>query len=443
MMRITFWVFAALYTAGGLAAQSPPVAPPATPAGPAAPVNPARVRQVGADVGTLAADAWQGRKVCSPGGDSARAWLTAWLRRLRIAPAFDGAGYDQRWTLGSTTATRQAGVAGCAATNLVGVLRGAGPLATQTVIVGAHYDHLGTGPFASRTPQDSGRPHNGADDNASGTAAVLEIARLLVEERRSGRVRNARTVVFVLFDAEEEGALGSVWFAGNPAPQPLDSAIAMLNFDMVGRLRNNRLLVLGARSATEWAALLDSVNAGAAFDMRASGDGWGPSDHASFFARKRPVLHFFTDLHEEYHGSRDDAELIAADGIVRIADFAADLTRRLMVRPAMLTFVDAPPPAPPAAAASGRARPSLGTIPDMSDEPGGVRLSGVRSGSAADSAGMRQGDILIGIGEHAIANLQDFQNALMAHEAGQRVEIRWRRGEQIMRATVTLGGRAN
>jgi len=435
MIRITIGVAAALVSATGLPAQT---------------ATSARARQVAADVRTLSADGWQGRKVCSPGNDSARTWLAARLRRIGVAPAFDGASHAQSWTLGSTTATRQAGVAGCTASNVVGVLRGVGPLSGQTVILGAHFDHLGTGPFASRTPQDSGQPHNGADDNASGTAAVLEIARLLAEERRAAVVRNARTVVFVFFDAEEEGALGSVYFAENPVPQPLDSAIAMLNFDMVGRLRNNRLLAFGARSATEWTALLDSLNAGgggggggAGFDLRASGDGWGPSDHASFFARQRPVLHFFTDLHEEYHGSRDDAPLIDADGIVRIADFAAALTRRLMVRPAMLTFVDAPPPAPPAAAAaaSGRPRPSLGTIPDMSDEPGGVRLSGVRAGSAADSAGMRQGDILIGLGEHTIANLQDFQNALMAHEAGQRVEVRWQRGDQVMRATVLLGGR--
>ncbi len=431
MMRITFCVAAALVSGTGLPAQT---------------ATSARARQVAADIRTLSADIWQGRKVCSPGNDSARAWLAARLRRIGLAPAFDGASYAQSWTLGSTTATRQAGVAGCTASNVVGVLRGVGPLAGQTVILGAHFDHLGTGPFASRTPQDSGQPHNGADDNASGTAAVLEIARLLARERRAAAVRSARTVVFVFFDAEEEGALGSVHFAENPVLQPLDSAVAMLNFDMVGRLRNNRLLAFGARSATEWTALLDSLNAGAGFDLRASGDGWGPSDHASFFARQRPVLHFFTDLHDEYHGSRDDAELIDADGIVRIADVAAALTRRLMVRPAMLTFVDAPRPTPPAAAAaagSGRPRPSLGTIPDMSDEPGGVRLSGVRAGSAADSAGMRQGDVLIGIGEHAILNLQDFQDALMAHEAGQRVEVRWRRGEQIMRATVTLGGRAN
>jgi Zn-dependent M28 family amino/carboxypeptidase len=399
-----------------------------------------RQARVAADVATLASDRWEGRRACTAGNDSAAHYIVDRLRAAGLRPGGEGGGYFQAWTIGTTSGTIQAAVAGCRVSNVVALLPGTGPLASQALVLGAHFDHLGTLRFGSLAA-DSGRIHNGADDNASGTAALLEIGRVLAAERRSAIIRNARTLVFVFFNAEEQGVLGSTYYAANPAT-PMDSTIAMLNFDMVGRMRENRVMVLGARTAVEWPALLDSVNARAGLDMRASGDGWGASDHASFTARRRPVLHFFTDLHEDYHRPSDDADRINAEGILRIADFAADVARRLMVRPSALTWVDVPRPQQ-SAGVSGRPRPSLGTIPDMSDEPGGVRLTGVRAGSPADSAGMREGDILVGLGEHEIANLQDFQNALMAHEAGQRTELRWRRGEVLMRFIVILGGRAN
>jgi aminopeptidase N len=398
-----------------------------------------RARRVAADVRTLASDAWTGRKVCTPGNDSAAAFIAAELRRLRLRPMGDSGTWYQNWTVGNTTGTRQAGIAGCAARNVVAAIPGRGALASQVVILGAHFDHLGVGGFGSASA-DSVSVHNGADDNASGTAALLDITRGLARLAQQRDTRPRRTIIVGWWNAEEQGILGSTYFA-NSMPVPAESVMAYLNFDMVGRLRNGRLIALGVRTAEEWQALLDSANATVRLDLRASGDGWGPSDHAAFTPKRIPVLHFFTDLHEDYHRPGDDAERINADGIVQVADLGADLARRLAYRPQRLTYVDVPPPAPPVAATSGRPRPSLGTIPDMTDEPGGVRLSGVRGGSPADSAGMREGDILIGIGEHAIANLQDFQNALMAHAAGDRVELRWRRGDEVMRFVVVLGGR--
>lgn len=397
-----------------------------------------RARIVAADVQILAADSLSGRKTCQPGTETAAGYLAAQLRGARAQPAGDSGTYLQHWTVGNTAGTRQAGVAGCTTANVLATIPGRGSLAGQYVIVGAHFDHLGTGRFGSLAP-DSGQVHNGADDNASGSAAVLELARLAAEGRMLRDQRPRRAVVFALWSGEEEGSLGSAYYAQH-LPVPRDSVVAYLNFDMVGRLRNGKLIVLGVRTATEWPALLDSVNSAAHLDVRGSGDGWGPSDHASFYAQRLPVLHFFTDLHEDYHRPSDDADRINADGIVQVADFAAALIRRLDALP-RLTFVDVPPPAPTTSASGNRPRPSLGTIPDMSDEPGGVRLSGVRTGSPADSAGLRAGDILVGLGDATIANLQDFQDALMAHGAGDRVEIRYKRGDQIVRVMVTLGGR--
>ena len=386
------------------------------------------------DVRYLASDALEGRLVGTPGNESAAVYIARELRSLGLRPGGDSGTFFQRWTIASTTASRAAGVADRRARNVVAVLPGADRrLRGQAVVVGAHFDHLGIGRYGDPGPDTTATLHNGADDNASGTAAVLEMARLLTR----GRPRPTRTVVFVLFDAEEEGSLGSAWYADHPAV-PMDSTIAMVNLDMVGRMQNRRLLALGVLSATEWRPLLDSVNAPYQLDVRASGDGWGASDHASFFSHKRPVLHFFTDVHTDYHRAGDDWDQINADGIADVASLTSDLVRRLAARPGPLTFVDAAPPAP---VASTGARPSLGTIPDMASEPGGVLLQGVRAGSPAEAAGIRAGDVLIGMGQFTIANLQDFQNALSSFHAGDRVEIRVRRGDQTLTFPTVLGGR--
>jgi hypothetical protein len=402
-----------------------------------------RARRVAADVSALADDSMGGRKTCQPGNVAAAAYIGRALARIGARPFGDDGGFTEAWTAGSTSGTREAGIADCRTANVLGILPGRGTLAGQYVIVGAHFDHLGTGRFGSLAP-DSGQIHNGADDNASGVAAVLEIARIVARDRQLRDNRPRRAVVFALWSGEEEGSLGSAWYAGH-LPMAKDSVAAYLNFDMVGRLHDRKLIALGSRTAAEWPALLDSVNASYHLDLRASGDGWGPSDHASFYAQKLPVLHFFTDLHTDYHRPSDDAALINADGIVTVADFAGALLQRMDRLPGRLTFVDVPPPAPPANAAAnaGRPRPSLGTIPDMASEPGGVLLSGVRTGSAADSAGMRAGDVLVGIGADSVGNLQDFQNALMSHNVGDSVEIRYKRGTELIRRTVRLGGRAN
>jgi len=385
------------------------------------------------DIRYLASDALAGRLTGSPGNDSAAAYLARRFRELRLTPGGDDGTYFQHWTVGSTAATREAMVADRPTENVVGILRGRGPLAGQNVVIGAHFDHLGRGPANSLANGDSAHLiHHGADDNASGTAAVLEIARLLA----TGRQRPGRTIVFVLFSGEEEGDLGSAWYAGHP-DFPLDSTLAMINLDMVGRLRDRRLLILGARTAAEWGPLLDTVNGGFHLDVHASGDGWGASDQASFFAKHLPVLFFFTDLHADYHRPSDTWDKIDAPGEDTVAQFAADVARRLAARPGRLTFVDAPVPQ----MASGE-RAYLGTIPDMTGEPGGVRLSGVSAGSPADRAGIRAGDIIVGIGADTVANLNDFQNALVKHHPGDTVEIRVRRGDQTVALTATLGRRS-
>jgi hypothetical protein len=323
---------------------------------------------------------------------------------------------------------------GTATRNVLAVLPGVSPtLRGEVVVIGAHYDHLGLGGFGALDPDSTGRVHNGADDNASGTAALLEIGRVL-----AGR-RPARTIVLVAFSGEELGTLGSSFFVQHPVPQPIDSLYAMLNMDMVGRMRSARLLALGAATAREFPALLDSLNAPARFDLRASGDGWGPSDHAVFFATRRPVLHFFTDLHDDYHRSTDDWDKLNVAGIAQVAQFVADLAWALANRPGPLTFVDAP--RPQATGGSGYGA-YLGTIPDMTGSPGGVRVNGVRAGSPAEQAGLKAGDVITAIGSKQVANLFDMTEALRSHQAGDTVVIVTKRDGAERRVTAVLGKRS-
>jgi hypothetical protein len=390
------------------------------------------------DVRFLASDDLGGRLIGSPGADTAARFLARRFRQVGlVAPP---GGWLQSFTVApEAPAAAHTGLGGATGKNVIGVLPGKDPeLRNEIVIVGAHYDHLGLGYYWALDPDSAGAVHNGADDNASGTAALIHIA------RRLAPAPPARTVVFIAFSGEEPGLLGSAHYVRQPL-FPLARTSAMVNLDMVGRLRDDRLLVYGAATAREFPALLDSlntVNPWARFDLKASGDGWGRSDQSSFYGAGKPVLHLFTDLHEDYHRASDDWEKINADGLARVADFTAELVRALANRREPLTFVNVPPPqvAITGPASSGYGA-YLGTVPDMSENPGGVRLTGVRAGSPAEQAGLRGNDIIVQIGEMPVTDLQTMTDALRSHRPGDVVEIRFVRDGQEQRVTVTLGSR--
>ncbi|MGH7538305.1 MAG: M20/M25/M40 family metallo-hydrolase, partial [Gemmatimonadales bacterium] len=393
------------------------------------------------DLRYLAADAREGRGVGTRGLDDAGRYLANAFRSIGLAPGGTARSYNQTFTIAADApAALRTGAGGKTIRNVIGVLRGRSRAGRgQAVIVGAHYDHLGLGGFgALDDPDSTGRVHNGADDNASGVAALLEVAR-----RLAGR-RLERPVVFIAFSGEELGALGSDYYVKHPTV-PVDSITAMLNLDMVGRLRNAKLIVTGAATAQEFPALLDSLNRPAGgeprFDLRASGDGWGPSDQASFYAAKRPVLHFFTDLHADYHRSTDDVEKINVVGLDQVADFVADVAAALADRPGSLTFVSAPPPQASTGGAGYGAY--LGTVPDMSESPGGVRITGTRTGSPAEQAGLTTGDIITAIGTKTVANLYDMTDALRSHQPGDTVVIVVKRDTTELRLTAVLGRRGS
>lgn len=389
------------------------------------------------DIRYLADDRLGGRLTGSPGADTAAAYLARRFADVGLQPA--PGGWFQLFTISPDAPTaRAADVGGSVGRNVIGVLPGRDPvLRNESIIIGAHYDHLGGGGYgALDAPDSTGKVHNGADDNASGAAALIHIAAALAA------APPARTVIFIAFSGEELGLFGSAYYVKHPV-YPLANTLAMINLDMVGRLRNQRLIVYGTATAREFPALLDSLNTPARFDLRSQGDGYGPSDQSSFFAARRPVLHLFTDLHADYHRTTDDWQKINAPGEAEVVDFAARLATALGNRPEPLTFVDqAPPQAHAGVAVTPGYGAYLGTIPDMTDSPGGVQLSGVRAGSPADQAGLRAGDIITRIGTHDVPDLQAMTDALREHKAGDVVEIRIRRGADSLAVKATLGTRS-
>ena len=388
------------------------------------------------DVKVLAADELGGRLTGTAGADSAAAYVARRFAQVGLQPP--PGGWFQPFTVSKDApAVQHANLGDLNGKNVIGILPGRDPvLRNETVIIGAHYDHLGLGGFGALDPDSAGRVHNGADDNASGTAALFAIAQRL----RAAPL--ARTVVFIAFSGEELGLLGSDYYVKHPL-YPLSATEIMINLDMVGRLKNDKLIVYGTGTATEIPALLDSLNWYAKFDLRPQPEGYGPSDQTSFYAAKIPVLHFFTDLHGDYHRSSDDWDKINAQGLVRVADFAAAVATATGNRPSRLTFVDVPPPAPKAgAAATGGYGAYLGTIPDMaSGETGGVRITGVSKGSPAELGGMKGGDMITKIGDYDVPDLAGMTDALRNYKPGDKVVVVVIRDGKEIGLDVTLGKR--
>lgn len=391
------------------------------------------------DIDFLASEPLAGRLTGTPGNDSAAAYIArryATLGLEAMAPT-----YLQRFTARPPVRT---GVSPSLPTqNVFALLPGRDPaLRGEYVVIGAHFDHLGTSTDGALDPDARGVVRRGADDNASGTAAVMELARLFA--RSPGR----RSMIFANFSGEEEGLLGSAYFTEH-SPVPIDSIDAMLNFDMVGRLRNDKLIVYGVATATELRALLDSANVSGArlnaprFALTAQGDGFGPSDHSSFYAKSIPVLHFFTDLHDDYHRATDTPDKINAAGEARVVAFAARVARSIADRPARLTYVRVAAPVQAASSRDGSGSDVyLGSIPDMAggDTPG-LRLTGVRAGSPADAGGLKPGDVIVEFAGQPVKDLYEYSNALYAHKPGDEVTIVVMRDGKRLSLHVKLGKR--
>ena len=355
--------------------------------------------------------------------------------------------------------------------NVVGVLEGSDPkLKSEAVVVGAHYDHLGRGGQGSLAARE-GEVHHGADDNASGTAALMEIARLFA----AAKERPRRTLVFVAFGGEEEGLLGSNFYVNKNPAAPIAQTIAMLNMDMVGRMKDDKLIVGGVGTAAEWKQIIEGANGPLRLDVTADGrassaggasvpvvtsangrtvvsgeprrpfaltlneDGFGPSDHSSFYARQVPVLFFWTGTHEDYHKPSDTADRINYEGLARVTALVGDVVRAVDASDQRPTYALAK-----SSAATGRStgfRVYLGTIPSYAEGGDGLKLDGVRDDSPAARAGLKAGDLIVRMAGRDVKNVYDYTYVLGEMKAGEEYEVEVVRGGERLKLKLTPAAR--
>ena len=378
----------------------------------------------------LSDDSLEGRRAGSAGERCAADYIAAEFARLDLKPAGTD-GYFQSLSLASILNPHAGGGTG---RNVIAALEGADEvLRREWVVIGAHYDHLGDGGPGSLAKARA--THNGADDNASGVAAMLRAA-----ERLAAGPRPARSVLFIAFTGEESGLLGSAHFVSEPTIE--GSFVAMINLDMVGRLGDGRVITYGVDTAEEWRTILDPAAARAGVPLAIRGEGYGPSDHTSFYRRDIPVLHFFTNTHADYHRPTDDWDKIDADGLENISSLVADVAAAVANRrPTALTLrrgAGQPPPPPGQMTTGGT---YLGSIPDFTPVPRGVKISGVTPNSPAAAAGLQGGDVIVGMGTVDVADLQGLTDALRAHKPGQTVPVRVLRDGKELSLQVTLRAR--
>jgi len=312
------------------------------------------------------------------------------------------------------------------------------------IVVGAHYDHLGLGGQFSMAPKLTGTVHPGADDNASGTAGVLELARYFAAEARTG-IKFRRGILFMTFAGEELGLLGSEYYANHPILQ-LDRAVAMLNMDMIGRVRDDKLYIGGAATGTSFRADLEALVVKSSFHVDYSESGYGSSDHTSFTAKKIPVLFFFSGLHGDYHKPSDTWDKIDAPAAIRVVELVAGMVQKLedeKDRPVFVSVKEDTNPhggsaTPPGTSSGGGYGPYFGSVPDFAEPPTGVRFADVHPDSPAAVAGLKAGDIMVGFGGVEIRNLYDFTYALRSHKAGDEVAVQVLRGTEKLSVQVKL-----
>ncbi|MGD8278610.1 MAG: M20/M25/M40 family metallo-hydrolase [Gemmatimonadota bacterium] len=380
----------------------------------------------------LADDALGGRLAGSADARCAGDYIAATFERLGLEPGGDSATFFQSFQLASTLNPDVTGTG----RNVIAVIEGRDPvLRDQYIVIGAHYDHLGHGEFDSLAPSERGRIHNGADDNASGVGALLRVAQLLMQAPAP-----ARSILFIAFTGEESGLLGSANFVAHPTV-PRESIVGMINMDMVGRLGTAPLIVNGVDTAEEWRSLLAPAAQHAGIELSMGGEGYGPSDQTSFYGRDIPVLHFFTNVHGDYHKPTDDWEKIDGAGIGKVADIVTEVAAGAADREPVLTLVrgQGTPPAPAGSEAGRGYGPRLGIVPDFTPVDRGVPLSGVSPGSPAEEAGLQAGDVIVAFGDHELADLMALMEALRSHKPGDVVQIHLLRDGKEMTVEAKLG----
>lgn len=381
-----------------------------------------------ADLVMLAGDSLQGRETGSEGERMAGDYIISRFKTLGLQPKGENGDFRQAFTYkphppvqmhenGDSVSMGMAVVKEVEGHNIIGLLDNN---KSTYIVIGAHYDHLGWGDENSLHKGDK-QIHNGADDNASGVSAML-----LLAERLGRRALN-HNVLFIAFSGEEKGLWGSNYFCKNSSV-PMDSVIAMFNMDMVGRMKtDSTLAVYGTGTSPIWPSALEHSNTDS-LKFVFSESGVGPSDHTSFYLVDKPVLHFFTGQHEDYHKPTDDAELINYDGIVLVAN----LIENLVVEINDDTAIEFTKTKDQDSSDSPAFKVTLGVVPDYLFDGEGMRIDGVSEDRPAHTAGLIKGDVVIFMGDHAVTDMQTYMEGLSMFEKGDSTSVQVKRGEETL-----------
>jgi len=375
----------------------------------------------------LASDEMKGRETGTAEEAKAANYIADHFRAYGLDPAGEENTYFQEFTVNmsvlenphasdsDSTADKRL------AKNVAALLQGSGD-SEELIVIGAHYDHLGMGSFGSLSSSGS-KIHNGADDNASGTTGLLELAEYFSENRPE------TDLLFLAFSGEEMGLLGSQHYVENPTIE-LDNALAMINMDMIGRMNEDRMMIFGVATTDAWESILTDANRDS-LTLDLVPDGTGSSDHTSFYYADMPVLHYFTDTHADYHRPSDDAEWINAEGEAKLLQHVARVIQHLdAMDKEDLAFTEAPGQQRQSMSMDG---PTLGVLPDYGYDGEGFRITGVSEGGAAKAGGLEGGDVIIQIGDMTVADIYEYMGALNELEKGQTVEVTvLRDGEEMV-----------
>ena len=373
----------------------------------------------------LADDMLRGREAGTAGEARAANYIADYFREFGLEPAGESATYYQEFVINPDGLTRpdesdsNSSEETRIARNVIGLIEGTKE-SGKYIVIGAHYDHLGMGSFGSLESDSASDIHNGADDNASGTAGLLELAQYF------SRRPPERSILFIAFSGEEMGLLGSQYFVEHPVV-PLDRMLAMINMDMIGRLEQNKLLIFGTGSSGGWPRLIEEANTGS-LAVETIPDGTGASDHTSFYNMDIPVLHYFTDTHADYHRPSDDTEHINFEGESQILEHIVRVVEMLNTLPeGQLAYKEAP-----SAPHSGMRMDgvTLGVTPDYSFKGDGMRITGVRSDGPAGKAGLQNGDVIVKLDGRELQDIYEYMDVLNDLEKGETSTVTVKRDGQ-------------
>lgn len=373
----------------------------------------------------LSADSMKGRGTGTEGERMAAAYIESQFKKMKLKPMGTDKTYFQSFTFkGGAHGEGEAGIAN----NVLGYIDNK---ASTTIIIGAHYDHLGVGEQGSSLDANpAGKIHNGADDNASGVAGVLELAHFF----STNKIKEKNNFLFLCFSGEELGLHGSKYFTENPSFD-LSSVNYMINMDMVGRLdsKTKELLVHGTGTSPVWENLLKKLTSDE-LSIKTDSSGVGPSDHTSFYLKNIPVLHFFTGGHSDYHKPSDDWEKLNYAGEASILNLIARVITSLDAEP-KLAFL---PTKSKQMASRSSFKVTMGIMPSYTSGGEGVKVDGVTEGRPGQKAGIQTGDVILQLGEIVIKDIQNYMEALGKFEKGQTVDAKVKRGEEVITLKVTF-----